>query len=317
MLEIGANPESAESKQKSEQMMQLERIALEQRISGMPRYLSELIQSEFYNAVLEGAEPNKVIRNALRVIPMKSNQQTFTLGETGGVLPLVAEGAELETNNQDYTTVTLTSKKYGEKGIITNELIEDAMYDIVALEVAKSGARAENTLNHVALTMLLDDAGLEHDTAGTNQGFKAIAAARRAMKQVNYNPDICIICAEAEYALITDAQLSYASYFGGAGTTPAVSQGVVPPLMGIKFTPSLDPGDTTYDSGTYTWDFGADGEIGMVLVDSASLAAVIGLRRDITVKDYDDPIRDLKGAALTMRFATGSPFDNGICRVEF
>jgi len=338
MLEIGANPESTESKQKAETMMQIERVALEQRISQQPRYLAELsvadfkqrrelllseaiesttlIQSEFYNAVLEGAEPNKVMRNALRVIPMKSNQQTFTLGETGGVLPLVAEGAELKSNNQDYTPVTLTSQKYGEKGIITNELIEDAMYDIVALEVAKSGARAENTLNHVALTMLLDDAGLEHDTGGSNQGFKAIAGARRAMKKVNRHPDICIVCAEAEYALITDSQLSYSSYFGGAGVTPAVAQGVVPPLMGIKFTPSLDPSDTTYD-GSHTWDYGADGEIGMVLVDSASLAAVIGLRRDITVRDYDDPIRDLKGAALTMRFATGSPFDNGICRVEF
>lgn len=339
MLEIAANPESAESKQKSEQMMQIERIALEQRISGMPRYLSELsvadfkqrrelllsealesttlIQSEFYSTVLEGAEPNKVMRNALRVIPMKSNQQTFTLGETGSVLPAVAEGAELKTNNQDYTTVTLTSTKYGEKGIITSELIEDSMYDIVALEVAKSGARAENTLNHVALTMLIDDAGLEHDTAGSDQGFKAIAAARRAMKQVNYNPDICVICAEAEYALITDSQLSYASYYGSSGPTPAVGRGVVPPLMGINFTPSLDPADTTYDSSTYVWDYGANSEIGMVLVDSASLAGLIGLRRDITIKDYDDPIRDLKGAALTMRFATGSPFDNGICRVEF
>jgi|GEM_PF-812826 len=339
MLEIAANPESAEAKQKTEQMMQLERVALEQRLQGMPRYLSELsvadfkqrrelllseaiesttlIQAEFYNTVLEGAEPNKVMRNALRVIPMGSNQQSFTLGETGSVLPIVAEGAELQSNNQDYTKVTLTSKKYGEKGIITNELIEDALYDIVALEVAKSGARAENTLNHVALTMLLDDAGKEHDTAGSNQGFKAVAAARKTMKQANYNPDICIICAEAEYALITDSQVAYASYYGSTGPTSAVGRGVVPPLMGIKFTPSLDPADTTYDSSTYTWDYGADGEIGMVLVDSASMAGIIGMRRDITVNKYDDPIRDLKGAALTMRFAVGSPFDNGICRVEY
>lgn len=339
MLDIAANPESAEAKQKTEQMFQLERISLEQRLSGMPKYLSELsvddfkqrrelllseaiesttlIQAEFYNTVLEGAEPNKVMRNALRVIPMKSNQQTFTLGETGSVLPIVPEGAELPNNNQDYTTVTLTSTKYGEKGIITNELIEDGLYDIVALEVAKSGARAENTLNHVSLTTLLDDAGLEHDCAGSDLGFKAIAAARKVMKQANYKPDICILCAESEYTLLVDSQLSYSAYYGGAGVTPAVSRGVVPPMLGMRFTPSLDPADTTYDSGTYTWDYGANSEIGMVLVDSGGLAGMIGLRRDITVNKYDDPIRDLKGAALTMRFATGSPFDNGICRVEY
>jgi hypothetical protein len=339
MLDIAANPESAEAKRKTETMFQLERISLEQRLSGMPKYLSELsvadfkqrrelllseaiesttlIQAEFYNTVLEGAEPNKVMRNALRVIPMKSNQQSFTLGETGSVLPKVAEGAELDSNNQDYTKVTLTSYKYGEKGIITNELIEDSLYDIVALEVAKSGARAENTLNHVALTTLLDDAGLEHDCTGSDLGFKAIAGARKVMKQVNRKPDVCILCAESEYQMLVDTQLSYSAYYGSSGPTPAVARGVVPPMMGISFTPSLDPADTTYDSGTYTWDYGADGEIGMVLVDSASLAGVIGLRRDITVNKYDDPIRDLKGAALTMRFATGSPFDNGICRVEY
>ena len=339
MLDIAANPESAEAKQKTEQMFQLERISLEQRLGGMPKYLSELsvadfkqrrelllseaiesttlIQAEFYNAVLEGAEPNKVMRNALRVLPMKTNQLTTVIGETGSVLPIVAEGTELKSNNQNYTPVTLTSKKYGEKGIISSELIEDSLYDIVALEVAKSGARAENTLNHVALTMLLDDAGLEHDTGGDDQGFKAIAAARKAMKQVNYKPDICILCAESEYALITDSQLSYSAYYGGAGVTPAVARGVVPPLLGMTFTPSLDPADTTYDSETYTWDYGADTEIGMVLVDSSSLAGVIGMRRDITVNKYDDPIRDLKGAALTMRFATDSPINNGICRVKY
>jgi len=339
MLDIAANPESAEGKQKVETMMHLEKISLEQRIDGMPRYLSELsvadfkqrrelllseaiesttlIQAEFYSTVLEGAEPAKVMRNALRVIPMKSNQQTFTLGETGSVLPLVAEGAELDSSNQDYTTCTLTSYKYGEKGIITNELIEDALYDIVALEVAKSGARAENTLNHVALTMLLDDAGKEHDCTGSNLGFAAVAAARKVMKTVNYSPDICIPCAEAEYALLVDSQISYASYYGSAGPTPAVARGVIPPLMGIKFTPSLDPADTTYDSASHTWEYNSDGDMGMVLVDSAALAGVIGLRRDITVNKYDDPIRDLKGAALTMRFATGSPFDNGICRIEY
>lgn len=340
MLDIAANPESQESKQKTEQMFQLERIALEQTLSGLPRYLAELsvadfkqrrelllseaiesttlIQAEFYATVLEGAEPNKVMRNALRVLPMKTNQQTFTLGETGSVLPIVPEGAELPTNNQNYAPVTLTSKKYGEKGMITNELIEDGLYDVVALEVAKSGARAENTLNHVTLTMLLDDAGLEHDCAGSNFGFKAIAGARKAMKKVNYKPDTCILCAESEYQLLVDSQLSYSAYYGGAGVTPAVSRGVIPPLMGINFTPSLDPADTTYDSATYTeWDYSTDGDIGMVLVDSGGLAACIGMRRDITVNKYDDPIRDLKGAALTMRFATGSPFDNGICRVEY
>lgn len=340
MLEIGANPESAEGKGMARRLADVETHMFARELSGM-EYLPEsiktpyvdefksrrelllseavesttLIQEEFYSTVLEGAEPNKVIRNALRVIPMGSNQQSFTLGETGAVLPRVAEGAELTNNQQDYSKVTLTSVKYGEKGIISNELIEDAMYDVMALEVAKSGARAENTLNHVSLTMLLDDAGNEHDCTGSNLGYQALAGARKEMKVDGYRPDVGIICADAEYQLSIDSQMSYSSYYGSSGVTPVVA-GTIPPVFGVRFF-TLDPFDTTYDSSTYTWEYNSDGDIGMVLVDSASLAGVIGMRRDITVKDYDDPIRDLKGAALTMRFAVGSPFDNGICRVEY
>jgi Phage capsid family len=335
MLEIGFKPESTEGKKLTERMLGFEKMAIEARIQGMPRYLAELnvaefktvrelllteaiesttlIQTEFYKTVLEGAEPNKIMRNAVRTIPIKSNQQSITLGETGSVLPEVAEGAELKDNSQNYTNVTLKSKKYGEKNVVSNELIEDSLFPVVALEVSKAGARAENTLNHVVLTGLLDDAGNEHDCAGSDLAYKAIAGGRKLMKKDFYNPDTCIVCADSEFVLMTDSQLSYSSYYGGG--TPITSQ-TLPPIFGMKFY-EYDPADSVYNSATYDWGYDADGDIGMILLDSSRLSHVVGIRRDITVKDYDDPIRDIKGAALTMRFAETSPFDNGICRIEY
>lgn len=339
LLEIAANPDSSEAKRKKERLADIELMALETRLGNAPRQLGEmmiasykkqrelllseavestsLIQTEMYSTVLEGAEPNKIMRNVLRVVPMKSNQMTFTLGATGSVLGRVAEGAELPNNQQNYTTVTLTSYKYGERNIVTQELIDDSLYDVIAMEVAKAGARAENTMNHVVLTGLLDDAGNEHDTAGSNQGFIALAGARREMKKDGFNPDVLVICAEAEFKLLSDSQFTYQSYYGGQSVTPAVSSGNLPPVLGIKQVMQYDPFDTTYNSSTYSWSYDTDADIGMVAIDSAKLSHVIGMKQDITVRDYDDPIRDLKGAALTMRFAEESPFDNGICRIEY
>ncbi len=339
LLEIHSLPETNEQKRKKEILAAIELQAFEAKLSGMPRQLADLyiepfkkrrelllteavesatlIQTEMYSTVLEGAEPNKVMRDIVRIIPMKSNQMTFTLGATGSVLQKVGEGAELPNNQQDYTPVTMTSYKYGEKNLVTQELIDDALYDVVAMEVAKAGARAENTLNHVVLTGLLDDATNEHDTGGSNQGFQAIAGGQKLMKVDGFKADVAILCAEAEFKLLTDSQFTYQSYYGGTGVTPAVSMGSIPGVLGVRKFHQYDPFDTTYNSGTYTWSYDTDADIGMVLLDSARLSHVIGMKQDIKVTKYDDPVKDLKGATLTMRFAEESPFDNGICRIEY
>lgn len=335
MLEAAANPESSAGKQVVERMLAAENMALRQKVMMYGKELmapdimahkqtvellsaeaiesTTLIQAQFYSTVLEGAEPNKVMRSIIRSIPMTSNQQTFTLGESGSVLGRVSEGAEIPINRQDYAPVTLTSYKYGERGLITNELIEDGLYDVIALEIAKSGARAENTLNHVTLTTLIDDAGNEHDCTGSNLGAKAIFGALALMRADGYNGTAVIGCSQAEYQLFSDSQITYANYYGNGA---AIQTGQLPTIAGMPFA-RYDPFDTTYNSGTYVWGYNTDSYIGMVLVDVPSLAGIIGMRRDISVVQYDDPIRDLVGAAITMRFATGSPFDNGICRVEY
>ncbi len=335
MLEAGFKPESQEGKNVITKMVEAERRALENKVLTFGRELAapdieahkqmrelllteavtstSLIQAEFYSTVLEGAEPNKVMRGVVRSVPMRSNTQTFTLGESGSVLSKVAEGAELPSNNQVYTPVTMTSYKYGEKGIISNELIEDSLFDIMALEVAKAGARAENTLNHVCLTKLIDDAGNEHDCGNSNLGAKAVMGALKEMRADGYNGTAIIGCADAEYQLMLDTQMSYANQFGNA---TVIQSGTIPRFLGMPFY-RYDAFDTTYNSATYTWDYDSDGDIGMVVLDAPRMSALIGMKRDITVKDYDDPIRDIKGAALTMRFGVETPFDNGICRIEY
>jgi len=54
-------------------------------------------------------------------------------------------------------------------------------------------------------------------------------------------------------------------------------------------------------SATKTWAWAADGNKGALLIDPMS-AAAFGIREDITVEQYSDPIRDLQGMVLKARF---------------
>jgi hypothetical protein len=116
---------------------------------------STLLQTEIAQTFIEGAEPFKQARNAVNTIPMKSNVMQINLGETGTYAEIVAPAAEIPIDTQDYTSVTFTARKRGVRPLITKELVADSLFDVVALEVSKAGARLENALNRSVVDELL------------------------------------------------------------------------------------------------------------------------------------------------------------------
>ena len=149
-----------------------------------------LLQTEMHATVLEGAEPWKCMRQACVTLPMKANTLTIPVGEVGSYAPEVAEGAEIPIGVQDYTAVTLTAKKYGIRPMITDEMVADALYPVMEMEIRKAGAKLENTLNKIALGALIDGtAANEHDTGASAQGIKAIATAVKKVKADGFIPD--------------------------------------------------------------------------------------------------------------------------------
>ncbi len=56
--------------------------------------------------------------------------------------------------------------------------------------------------------------------------------------------------------------------------------------------------------------------MGMLVFDSANCGG-IGMRQDIRVEQYSDPIRDLTGISVTMRAACQYGVANAIARVEY
>lgn len=265
-----------------------------------------LIQSEAHATVMEGSEPAICIRSALQTVGMKSRTMNWTVGETGTYAPEVPEATDIPIDNQDYDTVEFVAKKYGVRPLISNELIEDGLFNVAELEMKKAGRRVENRLNQNGITELIDSAGLEHDTAASNQGIKAIAAAVSKVRAAGFNPDTLIMHPSAEAIVLQEFVPT--NYYP---TEAIVNTGMVPNILGLK---TYTCGVTK--NGTQEWDYDTDGDIGMVVYDSVAAAAT-GMRRDLTVENYDDPIKDMVGMTVTSRFDVEVIIPNATCRIEF
>lgn len=269
-----------------------------------------LIQTEVLSTVIEGAQPAKCMREILPIIQTKSNSLKVPITDAGRYAPDVAEGAEIPIDIITPSTATFTIKKTGVRPAITREMIEDGLVDIIALELAAAGQNMENRLNQDAFSVLLANSGQEHDTTGTAgaQGIKAVAAASALVSGQNYNPDALVMCPAFQGKLMAD-YTQVTAYFP-VGSYP--TNGQLPPVLGLK----TGVYGGTYTGGTYTYAYAADSNIGALVMDSRR-AGAIAMRRDMTVEQYDDPIRDLMGASVTMRYGVQYFVANAMARIEF
>jgi len=265
-----------------------------------------LLQTEMHATVLEGAEPWKCMRQACTVLPMKANTLTIPVGEVGSYAPEVAEGAEIPISDQDYTAVTLTAKKYGVRPMITDEMVADALYPVMEMEIRKAGAKLENTLNQIALTNLIDNTSAnEHDASGSNLGIKAIATAIKLVKADGFIPDRIVLHPDAEALIMADYIPT--GYVGAE----AAQSGKLPNLLGLS--PFIT---NVADASSQTWEYNSDGDIGMVVFDSGN-STVIGERQPITIKRYEDIVRQLQGGTVSARWAVGTLQANAGSRIEY
>jgi hypothetical protein len=265
-----------------------------------------LLQTEMHATVLEGAEPWKCMRQACTVLPMKANTLTIPVGEVGSYAPEVAEGAEIPISDQDYTAVTLTAKKYGVRPMITDEMVADALYPVIEMEIRKAGAKLENTLNQIALTNLIDNTSAnEHDASGSNLGIKAIATAIKLVKADGFIPDRIVLHPDAEALIMADYIPT--GYVGAE----AAQSGKLPNLLGLS--PFIT---NVADASSQTWEYNSDGDIGMVVFDSGN-STVIGERQPITIKRYEDIVRQIQGGTVSARWAVGTLQANAGARIKY
>ena len=263
---------------------------------------STLVQEEVYKTIIEGAEPFKCMRNVVPIINTGSYSVRFVKSEGGVYAGQMAEGAKIPIDTEEYTKQDITIDKYGTRPLITNELIEDALFDVVELELKKAGARMENKLNREILYALI--AGTNKITtntlnpAGPHIAVSDIAVAVGKVKAQNYLPDTLITHPTAEAYLYQDSNIAYVSYAGGNHWQSGFQDGTMK-IMGL--TPNTC---TATDQASPTWDDTTAGSDITGIVLSKADCGVLCMRRDLTVEEYDDPIHDLMGISVTMRYGT-------------
>lgn len=260
---------------------------------------SGLIPTEVYATVIEGSEPAKCMRNAIPVYRMPSHVMTIPYGETGTYSSIVAEGAEVPITTETYSVATLTADKYGERPMISREMVADAKFDVIAMEIRKAGYKIENALNRLTLNTFIDATGGNAGTYQTDCGNAGAtphifsASAMGTLIGRGFTPTDTIMC-----------PVFYGTVMGTMATLNTTSANAV---MQQGQLPNTFYGTRVHICGvadsaaTYTWGWSADGYFGALIIDRNACGA-IGIREDINVEQYSDPVRDLVGMKVTARF---------------
>jgi hypothetical protein len=281
---------------------------------------STLVQTEVYRTVLEGSSIARCMRDAVPIYPMKSNAMDVLIRPAGRYAPFVGEGSEFPIKTQDYGKMTLTAKKIGEIPLCTKEMVSDSQFGVIEMEVKAAGEACENTLNQWMLKVLVDNAGNEYDINAAVAALGGAAAIREAKALIaadNFHADTVIYHPQVETYICKD----YTPIAYNPVAQEQMRTGLLPMILGcrlyecgVELTTSTEP----TASASYTWGAPTDSYIGMVLIDKAK-AGGIGMREDLFVEDYRDPLRDLVGGKVSMRvacqYATGNT--NAISRVEY
>lgn len=269
-----------------------------------------LVQEEVYKEIQRGAQPMRCFRDVLPIYKTKAPVLEIPLGRDASNIEgtyysrAIADGSPGMERTEGYDLRTITTKTYREVPTIAQNLIDDTMFQVVADQFYFAGQRLENQLNMLAVTAMLNNAGMEHDCVNADLGVKAVAYGRRDMLAKHYVPDTLVICPEAECSINIDTTFG-PKYGWGMEQLRANVLGLDVYLCSVPDNAS-----------SYTWSYNSDGDMGMLLLDKRH-AGAIAMRQDISVMPFKDPIRDIQAANIKARFAVGHLYPNAICRVEF
>jgi len=275
-----------------------------------------LLQEEVYSTIVEGSIPVQCVRNVFPIIKTDTYQIRITKesGNLGKAVD-VAEGAAIPIDTETFHTTDLVIKKIGTRPIITNELIEDGLWDMVEFELMRAGQKLEHKLNYDVINEATDKSAtgypaISNVDAGTDFTLANLLEAIRDILNYDYIPTDMIMTPFAENKLISSNNLLQAHM---AGSDAALRNYDVGKIFGLKLHRLSVDGWTT---GTYKWNSGNDTAHDVHALVCDPSYCMIGMRRDITVEQYDDPIHDLVGLSATMRYGVKTVQPEKACIIE-
>jgi len=207
----------------------------------------------------------------------------------------LGEYNEIEMDEVDYTNINIRPAKYGVSIRITKDLLEDAQFNLLQHNIRVAGKRLAENENSLIVTQL--------DTAANTIGGGAaitIANITRAMQYLednDFNPTTFALGMEVANDI---RNIDTFTEVDKSGSNDMLSRGFIGNIYGMKvYKVSTNAGMTTTSSYVFDREF----------------AYVIGEKRPLTVENFDLPLLDSKGAAITQRITAKAVRTNAIAKI--
>jgi hypothetical protein len=122
--------------------------------------------------------------------------------------------------------------------------------------------------------------------------------AKKMIKADGYFADTIIMNSDFEADLLANTVLNTPYYSGGPGAGYVMNGELPSRLLGMRWFVT-DNGSSTVD-GTYPWEYNSDDDVGAIVLE-AKRGCGVAMRRDVTVKKFEDIRKELMAMTVSMR----------------
>ncbi len=200
----------------------------------------------------------------------------------------IGEGAEVTLDNTEFTSTTVTPRKYGTAIRITREMIEDSQFELLQRNIRAVGRRLAENEQNLVLTAL--DGTANDITGGAALTIANITTAMKNVEDNDFVPTDILIGNEAAFDIRNIDTFVEADK---SGSTEMLQRGFIGRIYGLPVT-RFTPAATATPSTSHTK---------YVYVLDRSETYGIAIKRDITLENFDLPTYDMQGAVITQRIA--------------
>ncbi|MCW4006166.1 MAG: phage major capsid protein [Candidatus Bathyarchaeota archaeon] len=254
-----------------------------------------------HDTLVQAAYPEMIGRSIITVMPTTEAMERFPLDEKA-VAYRYAEGAATRLSGKKNTVADVYTSSLAESSEEwTREFLEDATWNVMDVMVDKVGRALgeEETDQILDLYGAVADAdlagGAPIDKGGAFLDWNGAVKLHNAVRSENWKPTVLAVNEVQLHQLLSDDKFINAQYLPAEQTN--IEQGSIGNILGMQIHASnLVPNGTAY------------------VVDTR-VAAVMLLRRDITVEDWEDIKNGKYGVRATTRFGLGILRSNAIAKM--
>jgi HK97 family phage major capsid protein len=254
-----------------------------------------------HDTLVPAAWPALIGRSIIQVMPTTEAMERFPL-DVDAVAYEYAEGAKTRLSGKKVTTVDINTDVLADSSEEwTREFLEDATWNVLSNAVAKIGKAVgqKETEKIIALYAGIADADLATGAVlaggGAVMSWTKLLSLWYAVKSEKWLANVLAINDMQMAQLLNDSTFTNAQYLQADQTD--LDAGVVSSALGMKIvSSSLVPNGTAYAIDT-------------------SGAAVMLLRRDASVQDWEDVKTGKYGVRATTRFGLGVLRANAVAKM--